>query len=101
MPEESSVYVGFTDGASHHTWNRASATWVIYSPTNQLVFTRGVCLRATTNNVVEYSVMIELLRATLSYGIQRPSSLFGLSVGHVTVEWSISYLQSDLVTSLP
>jgi ribonuclease HI len=72
MLEESSVYVEFTDGASHHTWNHASATWVIYSPTNQLISTRGVCLRATTNNLAEYNVMIELLRSGLSYGIQRP-----------------------------
>jgi ribonuclease HI len=61
MPGESSVYFGFTDGASRHTQNLASAAWVIYSPTNQLVSVGGVCLRETTNNVVEYSIVIELL----------------------------------------
>jgi hypothetical protein len=29
----------------------------------------GACLRATTNNVVEYSTVVEILRDALSHGI--------------------------------
>jgi hypothetical protein len=61
MPGELLVYVGFVDGASLHTLNHAFATWAIYSPTNQLVSVGGICLKETTNNVGEYSVIIELL----------------------------------------
>ena len=54
-------FAGFDDGASHHTCNMASATWVVFSPTRQLVAFGGACLGPTTNNVVEYSVVIEFL----------------------------------------
>ena len=69
MSTESLVYVGFTDGASCHTQNLASITWVIYSPKGLLVSSGGVCLGPSTNNVVEYSVVIELLHDAISHGI--------------------------------
>jgi ribonuclease HI len=69
MSTESSVCLGFTDGASHHTQNLASATWVVYSPEGLLVSLGGVCLGASTNNVVEYSVVLELLCDSISHGI--------------------------------
>jgi ribonuclease HI len=61
MPEESLVYFGFVDDASHHTRHLASTAWVIYFPFNQLVSVGGVCLGVTTNNVVEYSAVVEIL----------------------------------------
>ena len=61
MSIESMVYVGFTDGASHHTQNLALVAWVIYTPTGQVLSSRGVCLWPSLNNVAEYSVVIELL----------------------------------------
>jgi ribonuclease HI len=61
MPEESLIYFGFTDGASRHTRHLASTAWVIYSPSRQLVSVGGAYLGETTNNVVEYSVVIEIL----------------------------------------
>ena len=36
MSRESFVYIGFADGASRHTQNSTSATWVIYTPTGQV-----------------------------------------------------------------
>ena len=54
-------YIGFVDGASHHTCNLASVAWVIYSPSGQLVATGGACLVPTSNNVAEYRDLIELL----------------------------------------
>jgi ribonuclease HI len=66
---DSLVYVGFTNRASHHTWNLASAAWVIYSPKGLLVYSSGVCLGPSTNNVAEYNVIIELLHNPISHGI--------------------------------
>jgi ribonuclease HI len=69
MSTESSVYLGFTDGASHHTQNLASTAWVVYSPEGLLVSSGGVCLGPSMNNVAEYSVVIELLHDAISHGI--------------------------------
>jgi len=55
------AYVSFADGAYHSTRNISSAAWVIYNPHGELVDLQGVCLGCTTNNVVEYSAIIELL----------------------------------------
>ena len=62
-------FVGFADGASHHTCNLASATWVIYSPLGQLVASGGTFLGPASNNVAEYTAVIELLWDALSRGI--------------------------------
>ena len=62
-------FVGFTDGISRHTCNLASAAWVIYSPSRQLVVSGGACLGPSSNNVVEYRAVIELLWDALSHGI--------------------------------
>jgi ribonuclease HI len=40
-----------------------------FSPQGQLLSSEGICLGDTTNNVTEYSAIIELLRDTLSFGI--------------------------------
>jgi ribonuclease HI len=66
---ESSVYLGFVDGASHHTRNMASVNWVIYSTKGQLVSSGGIRLETSTNNVVEYSIVIELLARRVLQGI--------------------------------
>jgi ribonuclease HI len=64
-------YVGFADGASRSTQNLASAAWAIYAPTNELISLRGVCLGRATNNIAEYSAVIELLVDAISLGIRR------------------------------
>jgi ribonuclease HI len=69
MSTESSVYLGFADGANRHARNLASATWVVYLPEGLLVSSGGVCLGPSTNNVVEYNVVIELLCDLISHGI--------------------------------
>ena len=69
MSSESEVFIGYADGASRHTRRLASATWVIFTPQGQLLSSGGICLGDTTNNVTEYSVVIEFLRDTLSLGI--------------------------------
>ena len=69
MSMESSIYIGFADGASCHTQNSASAAWVIYTPTGQLLSLGGIRLQPSSNNVVEYSAIIELLHDAISHGI--------------------------------
>ena len=66
---ESSVYIGFADGASRHTQNSTSAAWVIYTPMGQVLSSGDVCLRPSSNNVAEYSFVIELLRDAISHGV--------------------------------
>ena len=63
------TYIGFADGAYRSTWNISSAAWVIYSPYDKLVSMHGVSLGQTTNNIVEYSAMIELLSESISFRI--------------------------------
>ena len=69
MLMESSIYIGFTDGASCHTQNSTSTTWVIYTPTGQVLSSGGVCLRPSSNNVAEYSAVIELLHDAISHAV--------------------------------
>ena len=69
MSMESFVFIGFTDGAIRNTQNLASAAWVIYTPTGQVLSSRGVCLRPSSNNVIECSVLIDLLWDSISHGV--------------------------------
>ena len=70
MSTESSVYLGFADGASCHTWNLASTAWVVYSPEVLLVSSGGICLGPSMNNVAQYSVIIEILRYAITHAIR-------------------------------
>ena len=67
MSSESEVFVGYADGASRHTQRLASAAWVIFTPQGQLLSSGGICLGNTTNNVAEYSAVIELLRVMAGF----------------------------------
>jgi ribonuclease HI len=69
MSSDSEVFVGYADGTSRHTRRLSSATWVIFTPQGQLLSFGGICLGDTTNNVAEYSAVIELLHDALSLGI--------------------------------
>ena len=69
MSSDSKVFVEYADGASRHTRRLASVAWVIFTPQGQLLSSRGICLGDTTNNVVEYSAVIEFLHDTLLFGI--------------------------------
>ena len=63
-------YVSFTDGASRSTRNLSSAAWVIYNPAGELVNLQGVCLGPATNNVAEYSAILELLNEAVNLSIR-------------------------------
>ena len=70
MSTKYSVYVGFSDGAIRHTQNSSSIASVIYTSTGLVLSSGGVCLRTSSNNIYEYSVVIELLHDVISHGIQ-------------------------------
>jgi hypothetical protein len=70
MSMSSLTYIGFIDGAIHSTQNLASTSWVIYAPTNELISLQGVCLGRATNNIAEYSAVIELFSDAISLGIR-------------------------------
>ena len=99
---ESSTFIGFMDGANRHTQHSASATWVIYTPTGQLLSLGGVCLWPSSNNVAEYSVVIELLRDAISNGVLSlevrldselvVSQLNGLYMLEIRCYWEDSYV---------
>jgi ribonuclease HI len=71
MSESSLHCIGFTDGANRSTQNLISVAWAIYAPINELVSLRGVCIGRATNNIAEYSVIIQLLIDAISLGIRR------------------------------
>ena len=66
----STPYIGFADGAHRNTRSLSSAAWVIYDHRGTLVDLQGVCLGHTTNNVAEYSAVIELLTEAINLGIR-------------------------------
>ena len=66
---ESFVYIGFADGASHHTQNTAYVASVIYTPSDQVLSSKGICLQPSSNNVAEYSAIIKLLWDAISHGV--------------------------------
>ena len=44
--------------------------WVIYDPAGELIDLQGICLGRTTNNVAEYSAVIEILTKAINLGIR-------------------------------
>jgi hypothetical protein len=69
MSTESSVYLGFSEEVSRHTWNLDFTAWVVYSLEGQLVSSSGVFLGPSMNNVVKYSVITEILGDVVSHCI--------------------------------
>jgi hypothetical protein len=61
MSLDSLGFIGFMDSASCHTQILSSISWVIYSPTFQLVTLEGDFLGIAKNNMAKYKVVIEML----------------------------------------
>jgi len=62
-------YFGYPNGASHSTHNLFSALWDIFPPNGKLVSIHEIFIGRSTNNIVEYSTMVELLSDSISHGI--------------------------------
>ena len=71
MSESLEPFVGYVDGASRSTQNLSFVAWAIFSPNGELVSFQGICLGRSTNNIAEYSALIELLSNSISFGIYR------------------------------
>jgi ribonuclease HI len=69
MSASSQPYISFVDGVGHSTQNLVFVAWEIYAPTDDLISLHGVSLGRTTNNIVEYSAVIELLTDVISFGM--------------------------------
>ena len=63
-------HIGFVDGACHSTRNLSSVAWAIYNPNGELIDLQGIYLGHTTNNISEYSAVIELLSEAIILGIR-------------------------------
>ena len=48
LNEQMTTYTGFAYDTNHYALNLVSATWVLYSPTSELVSSGGTCLGSTT-----------------------------------------------------
>ena len=64
-------FVGYADGASRSSRNLSSAAWAIFDPSGGLGSFRGVSIGQSTNNIAEYSALIELLSDAITHGICR------------------------------
>ena len=62
-------YVSFNDGASRSTQNLSSAAWVIYDTNGELVDLQDIFVQHASNNVIEYSVVIELITEVIALDI--------------------------------
>lgn len=65
----SQPYVVYDDGASRSTQNLSSISWEIYAHNHKLVSLQGIFIGCSTNNMVEYSVVIKLLPGSISHVI--------------------------------
>ena len=65
-----SPHIGFPDVACRSTQNLSSTKWVIYDLHGELSGLQGICLGWTTNKIVEYSTVIELLSEAIALNIQ-------------------------------
>jgi len=63
-------YVGFANGASYSTHNLAFVAWEIYMPIDELISLHDIHCTHATNNIEEYSAVIELLSESISLGIR-------------------------------
>ena len=66
--------MGFADGESIWSPNLASAAWVIYSPSHELIHINEICVGTATNNQVEYDGVNGLLGTALQLGIHHQMS---------------------------
>lgn len=64
-------WVGYADGASRSSRILSSTAWAIFDPSGELVSFRGICIGQSTNNIAEYSALIELLSDAIAHGIRR------------------------------
>jgi ribonuclease HI len=61
MPPPLAYHISYADDASCWTQNLASAAWALYTPSHEMIHSRGICLGLATNNQAENIAVIGLL----------------------------------------
>ena len=94
---EQMAFYGFPYGVCIHTLNLASAAWVLYSPTHDLVGSGAFCVGPTKNNITEYHAVIGLLTRAASRDIDHlvvfmDSHLVFFHLNHVYAFWNPTLL---------
>lgn len=84
-----SPHISVTDGACRSTQNLSSTPWAIYDPYGDLIDLQGICLGLTTNNIIEYSAVIELLLEVITLGIRE--LVFNLDAQLVVLQLNEQY----------
>ena len=64
-------FVGYDDDASRSTQNLSSLASTIFVPNGKLVSFQEIFIGILTNNITEYSALIEILSDAISFGINR------------------------------
>ena len=64
------TYTRFAYGANRYTLNLASAAWVLYSPTGDMVSSGGTFLGPSTSNLAEYHAVVGLLTESLANDVR-------------------------------
>ena len=62
-------HIGYPDDTNRSSRHVASAAWVIFSPSNEFLDSRGIFLSHATNNSTEYEVVIALMTNTSALGM--------------------------------
>lgn len=62
--------IEYVDKVSRSTWNLSSTAWAIFDPRGELVSFKRVCIGRSTNNIAEYSALIDLLSDAIAHGIR-------------------------------
>ena len=70
MDPTSCRYIGFASEASRWSPNLASAAWVIYSSSHELIHIDRICVGIANNNQYGYDDVSGLLAASLQVGIR-------------------------------
>ena len=70
MSSTPQFHIRYADGMNRCSRNVASATWVIFNPSNEFLDVGGIFLGRTTNNLVEYEAVIALMTNASALGIR-------------------------------
>ena len=62
-------YIGYLDGMNRSSQNVVFVAWVIFSPNNEFLDSRGIFLGHATNNIAEYEAIIALMTNASAFGI--------------------------------
>ena len=70
MSSTPQFYIGYADDMNRSSQNVAFAAWVIFTPSNKFLDSRGIFLGDTTNSLTEYEAVIALMTNASALGIR-------------------------------